>query len=349
MLPQKVHKKNGRYYYVHQNKWHKLTRVDEGEPVLTSALLKFHHKPVTYGQLFELYIAKGLGSLAPRTRPEYVRHLRNRLTPVFGHMLIDTLDEAMVAQYLQHRSDQKGPVAGNRERATLGSALTWGMRFKHCLLNPCIGVRRNKETSSTVYVADEKLQAAVDRAPAAMCNILAVAYLTGLRQTDLRNLRRHQVTKRGIEIVQSKDGKWRLITWTDALWHFVSRALEVPAYPNAEKRSEALKRVRSGESPRDVAATLNVHLSTVYNWINNPEAQSAAQKRRPQSDFVFCGESGRPFSEDGLQSAMKRLDPGFKFRELRPKAATDADHNVLGHNAQMLASYIRATRIAPVR
>jgi integrase len=349
MLPQKVHEKNGRYYYVHQRKWHKLTRVDEGEPALTGALLKFHLKPVTYGQLFELFIAEGLKSLAPSTRPEYERHLRNRLTPIFGHMLIDTLDSAMVAQYLQLRFDQKRPVTGNRERATLASALSWGMRFGHCRLNPCIGVRRNTETPSNVYVTDEKLKAAVDRAPAAMCNILAVAYLTGLRQTDLRKLRRHQVTDRGIEIVQSKDGKWRLITWTDALRHFVRRALEAPAYPNAEKRSEALQRIRSGESPRHVAATLNVHLSSVYNWIKNPEAQSVAQRRRAESDFVFCGQSGRPFSKDGLQSAMKRLDPGFKFRELRPKAATDADHNVLGHKAQMLATYIRATSIAPVR
>jgi hypothetical protein len=99
----------------------------------------------------------------------------------------------------------------------------------------------------------------------------------------------------------------------------VRRALDIPAYLNTEKRSEALQRVRSGKSPRDVAATLNVHLSTVYNWLKDPKARSAAQKRRAETDFVFCGESGRPFSKDGLQSAMKRLDPGFKFRELSPK------------------------------
>jgi hypothetical protein len=64
---------------------------------------------------------------------------------------------------------------------------------------------------------------------------------------------------------------------------------------------------------------------------------------------LFVGVSGKPFTEDGLQSAMKRLGPGFKFRELRPKAATDAKHNVLGHSAQMLSTYIRRTRIAPVR
>jgi hypothetical protein len=70
---------------------------------------------------------------------------------------------------------------------------------------------------------------------------------------------------------------------------------------------------------------------------------------RSQRDEVFVGEKGKPYSMDGLQSAMRRLAPGFKFRELRPKAASDASHNVLGHSAQMLATYIRRTVVKPVR
>lgn len=37
-LPPKVHVKNGRYYYVHRNKWHSLTKVEEGEPAMRKAL-----------------------------------------------------------------------------------------------------------------------------------------------------------------------------------------------------------------------------------------------------------------------------------------------------------------------
>jgi hypothetical protein len=67
------------------------------------------------------------------------------------------------------------------------------------------------------------------------------------------------------------------------------------------------------------------------------------------SPWLFVSQRGLPWTVDGLQSAMRRWKPGFRFRELRAKAASDADHNVLGHDAQMLSRYVRAQRLKPVR
>ena len=41
MLPPKVHARHGRYFYVHQNKWHPLTRINEGATALYTALQAF--------------------------------------------------------------------------------------------------------------------------------------------------------------------------------------------------------------------------------------------------------------------------------------------------------------------
>jgi integrase len=296
-LPPKVHEKHGRYYYVHKNKWHPLTSVDEGSTKLYEALQAHtNSKPITYGEVMILYIARAVPKLKPASQPEYIRIIQNRLMHAFGHMLLDTLQSSHIAKYLQAREDQGAPIGGNREKAVLGSVISWGMRFGWCGYNPCFGVRRNKETPSRVYVSDKLLRDVVDRATPALQNLLSVAFLTGLRQTDLITLKRKNIKTEGIELRQSKDGKLRMITWSPALKHFVDKALA-----------------------------------------------------RSECDHVFVGMSGKPWSVDGLQSAMRRLAPGFRFRELRPKAASDAEHNVLGHDAQMLSRYVRAQRLKPVR
>jgi integrase len=297
MLPKKVHEKNGRYYFVHKNKWHPLTRVDEGISALSRSLVEHTTgRPSNYGEVMIRYLAEALPELKPASQPEYERIITGRLQHHFGHMRLGTMKPSHVAQYLEKRKRDGAPVGGNRERAVLGSVISWGMRFGWCEFNPCHGVRRNREVPSRVYVTDEAYRTAFDRASPALQDLLAVALLTGLRQTDLRIMRKDAVTQEGLKLRQSKDDKLRLILWSDALKFFVGRAAE-----------------------------------------------------RSQGEFLFVGMRGKPWSVDGLQSAMRRLGPGWRFRELRAKAASDAGHNVLGHDAQMLSRYVRHQRLKPVR
>lgn len=215
ILPPKVHCKHGRYYYVHSNRWHPLTRVDEGAPAMYSKLQEYTgENPGSLGQIMALYIARALPELKPASRPDYVRIIENRLQHHFGHMLPDQLEPAHVAQYLEMRKREGAPVGGNRERAVLGSIMSWAMRFGWVRSNPCHGVRRNRERPSTRYVTDAELRAVLDRAPPELTDLLAVAYLTGLRQTDLLALQKTQVSSKGVTLRQSKDGKPMEITWT---------------------------------------------------------------------------------------------------------------------------------------
>jgi integrase len=316
MRPKKVHVKNGRYYYIHANKWYQLTRVDEGTPALYRALQQFTvERPATYGQVMIRYIAEALPELKPASQPEYERIINVRLQHHFGSMILGTLKPSHVAQYLEMRKKEGAPVGGNRERAVLGSVCSWAMRFGWLEFNPCHGVRRNKERPSRVYVTDEAFRAAFDRAPPALQDLTAVALLTGLRQTDLRLMTVSAVTKEGLKLEQSKDGKLRLIEWSDALWYFVERAFN---------------RSRNPVQPK-------------------PRPGRRTPKPRLVTEYLFVSERYVPWTVDGLQSAMKRWQPGFQFRQIRPKAASDADHNVLGHDAQMLVRYVRAQRLKPVR
>jgi hypothetical protein len=300
-LPPGVRPKHGRYYVVRRNKWHALSRVSEGEVALLEAYYELtHDDPHNMAGVLLAFVKRGMTKLRPPTQADYRRIVVTRLIPFCGHMPRNALKPSHVAQYLDAREVEGSPVAGNRERACLSSACNFAMRKGWLEFNPCHGVRRNTERPSKVYVSHEALTAAIDKAPECMQDLLAVAYLTGIRQTDLMLMTRAMAAGGRIRFVESKTGKPAEYDITPTLKRFVDRAAG---------RAEAL---------------------------------GVAQ--------LFTSPDGLPWSKWGLQSAMRRLKAGFQFRQLRPKAQTDApDRNVIGHTGQMRAVYTRADKRRPVK
>ncbi len=224
-LPPKVHEKNGRYYYVHQNRWLKLTRADEGESALYLALHELTaDKPATLGQVMNLYVAKGMGELRASTRKRYLGTV-DRLKHHFGHMRAGALKPTHVAQFLETRKREGAAVTGNRERAVLSSIHEFGMRQGWIEANPCRGVRRNKEKPRERYVTDAEFLEAFHAANEAFQDFLAIALLSGARQGDVRSWGRSVAQAKGLNYRESKTGKPRFVEWSDALRHFINRAL----------------------------------------------------------------------------------------------------------------------------
>jgi integrase len=91
--------------------------------------------------------------------------------------------------------------------------------------NPCHGVPRNKEKPRRRYVTDAEFSAAFDRSPEAFQDLIAGAYLSGARQTDVVGWTRENITPDGIAYQQSKTGKPHTVSWSPALKFFVERAL----------------------------------------------------------------------------------------------------------------------------
>lgn len=296
-LPPGVHEKHGRYYWVHRNKWHRLTRVDEGEVALLEAYyILAKNDPRTMAGVMIAYLNEGMGELTPETQAKYRQAIVSRLIPYCGHMLRNSMKPTHVSQFLEARKRAGAPIGGNREKAVLTSVFNFGMRRGWLDDNPCRGAERNTERPATRYVEHHELVPVLDRAPVALYELLAAAYLTGLRQTDLRLMRKAQLTGEGIEVTEKKTKKRRLIEWTPTLRKIV-----------------------------------------------------IAAAHRSSNEYVFTSIEGLPWSVWGLQSAMRRLGAGFRFRDLRPKAASDAAHNVLGHAAGMLSRYKRRERLKPVK
>ena len=295
-IPKGVYVRSGRYYRVVRNKWIALTPVSDGLVALHRALRELPATPTprSIGELLTAYLPNA--EISPVTRREYERIADTRLAHHFGAMPIASLKTAHVAMYLEKRKRDGHPHMGNRERAVLSAAYEYGMRQGWAEWNPCRGVRRNTERPRSRYVTDAEFLAAFEAAPEPLQDVLALALLTGLRQGDLRRLRREDLREDGIYVTEGKTQKRRAVEWTDALRYFVRRACA-----------------------------------------------------RAESPYVLTNKFGKPWTLAAIQTAFKRLGRDWHFHDLRAKAASDAEHNILGHGAGMLGVYVRRQKVKALR
>jgi site-specific recombinase XerD len=316
LIPPKVHVKDGRYYYVDRNKWQGLSRVEDGLRELHRQLaIRTDQPPNTLAGIFAAYADSAMLELRPKTQEQYTYFLFGILTKVFGHMTPAEIDDSTIAQYLEARKKAGAAVSGNRERACLSSVFEYAMRQGWARRNPCRGVRRNKERPSKVLVQSENLSNTMDRAPAHFARVMQFGYLTGVRGIDIILMPVTAIRPEGIVFTESKTGKPVTIEWTDMLRTLVREILEA--------RHQAMTR---------------------------PYANKSKTRVLPQHDRLLVNRFGKPLTERGIISNMQRLDAGFSFRALRPKAQTDGgDRNVIGHEGQMREVYTRARKLVPVR
>lgn len=228
-----VVEKDGRYYKIIKNKWHPLTRIDEGTTVLFRALHELDPlRPGTVGELLNLYRAVGMDHLKPATTKDY-HNILLRLDHHFGHMPIGSLKTNHVAHFRETRRRRgKGGVRANREVAVLSAAFELGLRAMVCEFNPCRGGARNRESPKRRIVSDADFLAVFDRSNEPFQELIAAAYLSGARQTDIIGWLRMQMKPEGIEYTESKTRKPHLQEWSNAFRFFVDRA--IAREPDAE-------------------------------------------------------------------------------------------------------------------
>lgn len=237
-LPANVRVKNGAYHYDlgrddnGVRRWTKLSRIDDGEHELYKALAKVTRGNVTtLNDVFDKYLgSEKFKSLAPATQKDYAGYITRQLRPTFGDGDPNEVTSGHIAQYLQRRQDDGAGVVGNREVACLSSIYNYGLRLPDevCKFNPCHGVSRNTERPRTRYVEHDEFRKVFDAVSEPFQDFLAALYLTGLRQQDIRAMKRSQITPQGLRVTHKKTigttGKTVLVAMTEALRYFIIRA-----------------------------------------------------------------------------------------------------------------------------
>jgi hypothetical protein len=121
--------------------------------------------------------------------------------------------------------EDMGNVMGNRYKAVLSAAFSWGMRHGWCEGNPALGVKRNRERGRSRVPTPAEVQGAKARSAPEFAELLEAAALTGRRQGDLIRMMRAHCREDCIEIREGKGGgRLVQIYWSDALRACVERA-----------------------------------------------------------------------------------------------------------------------------
>lgn len=338
-LPAGVREKHGSWHYVHKHKWTKLCRITEGRGRLYECLAELvgNCDDVVWFGIIS-YLKAGMAELAIATQ----KHYRNdglRMLYHFGHFRWEEVLPTHCKQFLVWCKDNQRGTAGNREASMMSSVWEFAMGKGWALSNPWRGVRRNKERPSRVYVEHPTLVRELDRAPPELYALMGTAYLLTIRQTDLRlvtkaqrvSVRDGQRDRETLHITESKTGKHNEHEITPTVRYMLDKAAE---------HAEAVA------MRYDLAAAQLVGLSQ-FARAEVSRARAAAVRAEP---FIFLSRRGLPWTEHGLQSALRRFGAEFKFRQLRPKGQTDAQHkSTTGHSGQMLEVYIRRRRLAAVK
>ena len=225
-LPPRLHYSDGSYYRVVRRnrrvRWTRLSR-DYPEALREWARIEGAGKHArTVAQAIEAYLIERAPDLAPKTRSGYESSAR-RIAEWAGPVFLDELARRDVRQWLRARA---AAVSANRDLALLRAAYSHAVECGWCEANPASGVRRRPERPRRRIATPTELRTLADHAAPMWRAILATALLTGMREGELRLLRRDALTEDGVLLQRPKTGAESLITWSEALRHAISAALE---------------------------------------------------------------------------------------------------------------------------
>lgn len=239
-LPACVYFKHGRYWYVKAKKWHDLGTD------LTEALAEYGRRlAAPKGGMAEL-IEKAYGVHAPTvsvpTAAQY-RIAANVLKKVFAEFSPEQVKGKHIAAF--KLSGASTPNMTNRKLSFLRVVFTYAVEWQLVDSNPCNGIKRLEEKQRDRYLSDEEVAAIRGNAGPRLQVIIDLLFLTGQRIEDVLNIRRADLTERGIEFQQEKTGTRVCIAWNLDLKAVVERAKAL----NPKVAALTLLYSRSGKAP----------------------------------------------------------------------------------------------------
>jgi integrase len=265
--------------------------------------------------------------LAQRTLDDYTRDAEP-LKAFFGAMYPIGVDAPHVAEYLDTGLQMNRAVRANREKACLSAMFTWLIRTGQggVKLNPCIGVKRNRETKRERYVEDDEMHATLAVAPVQVWALAELVYRTLQRPEDIIGWTPRTITER-----RAADGRLVRIIRND-----------------------------QGKTGKIVDIEVTPEIDAVLAKLKTPAPKKADGKAQPK---VVTGltlihrRDGKPYSYDGLCAMLKRQQakvraqhaqeqgplaamPSWGFYDMKGKGATDMwQHGVPLEQVQVLCGH----------
>ena len=214
----RVYTKDGRYYYVEdlldrhprtgrpKQKWHKLTRVDQGEPALLESLKAFlGDAPTRTGNmprlLREFMTTHGAG-LTFGVRKEYERMV-DVIADEFEHFNVTDVRPSDVLTFLKSNFSDK-PTTLRHYKARLSTFFSWCVLAEHLEINPCREIKVARPPRRKGRMNAERFWAIhAALTPMGQC-FAELTFLTFQRPTEIRLLRESQIGDTHIRFTPTK-------------------------------------------------------------------------------------------------------------------------------------------------
>lgn len=211
-LPVRMHLKNGRYYYVHKNKWTPLSR-DFHEAIVEYAKIM---KPNKGGmeELIDRFMFDAKTALKPRTLRTYTV-AAEKLKKAFIEFSPELVKPMHVAQVLDH--NRKTPAMANVMRNVLKQVFTKAVVWGLAEINPVQFVPPFKAGKRDRYITEAEFKAIKAKATPTLQAIMDICYITGQRIGDVLKIRYADIQDDGVFFKQEKTGNRLKVEMTDDL------------------------------------------------------------------------------------------------------------------------------------
>lgn len=144
----------------------------------------------TFNDLADSFVKHYLPTKKARTAADYAERIERRLRPEFGKDKVAAIDAKAVRDFV--KAGKGRPTDTNRALAVLSSMMSYAMEEEMRRDNPCLGVRRYKETARDAWIDDLDMPAfleALENAPLPYADLLRFLVITGWRISEARELR----------------------------------------------------------------------------------------------------------------------------------------------------------------
>ena len=274
------------------------------------------------------YIKDILPEKARSTQNEYMKCIK-QLRVAFDNAPIDAITAQDVARYRKARSAE---VRANREISLLSVIFNYAREEGYAKNeNPCVGVRRNKETPRDYYAEADVWDAVYDVAVLELQDAMSLAYFTGQRPADVIKMKKAHIRDGELTVQQNKTGtKLRIQLVVDSVPTQLALFLDTLKTRGVQCMSGHLICTPDG---RPMTAKM---LRDRFE-----QARSTAIERAEEEE---CAELAKRIEE-------------FQFRDIRPKAATEIDSlndasKLLGHSHPAITKRIyrrKGEQVKPTR
>jgi integrase len=302
--------------------------VDDGGNPAAKRAESRQRSTETFGRIAARYLELRRPGLKPRSYAEIERHLNKHAKPLHG-LLLAGIDRRCVAGLLSQIADGRGPIAGNRVRASLATFFAWTIREGMLDANVVIGTNRTNEAARDRVLSEVELReiwtALHDDDYGTIVRLLM---LTGQRREEIGALRWSEVNfDRNVIVFPATRTKNK-------------REHEIPMSNDVRNILQA----RDRDEDRDFV--FGAGNGPFAGWSN---AKEALDSRLLEARVEALGKKAKAVPDWRLHDLRRSVSTHMGDNGVQPHVIEAVLNHVSGHKSGVAGIYNRATYAAEKR